>query len=98
MLVAKRLFRAKRTKLHGKYDNPKIHRMESPPLARQSASADLSEFGRVELGAFVATSKRQCPSAWARVEQLKEACRRESPATAAGLTRSEKVLTEQTPN
>ena len=76
---------------------PKIHRMERPTLALQSVSADLSEFGRVELEAFVATSKRQRPSAWARVEQLKEACRRESPETVAGLHRAERVLVEQIP-
>jgi len=69
--------------------------MESPTLARQSVSADLSEFGRAELGAFVATMKRQRPSAWGRVEQLQQACRRESPATAAGLGQSERVLAEQ---
>ena len=73
----------------------KIHRMESPTLALQSVSADLSEFGRVELEAFVATSKRQRPCAWARVEQLQEACRRESLATAADLHRAERVLEEQ---
>ncbi len=69
--------------------------MESPTLARQSVSADLSEFGRAELEAFVVTMKRQRPSAWSRVEQLQQACRRESPATAAGLDRSERVLAEQ---
>ena len=71
--------------------------MERPTLALQSVSADLSEFGRVELEAFVATSKRQRPSAWARVEQLQEACRRESPATVAGRHRAEQVLAEQIP-
>jgi hypothetical protein len=70
--------------------------MESPTLARQSVSADVSEFARAELDAFVATSKRQRPSAWLRVEQMQEACRRECPATAAGLGRSERLLAEQT--
>ena len=69
--------------------------MESPTLARQSVSAELSEFARAELEAFVTTMKRQRPSAWLRVEQLQEACRRESPATAAGLSRAERVLAEK---
>ena len=69
--------------------------MESPTLARQSVSADVSEFARAELEAFVATIKRQRPSAWSRVEQLQQAGRRESPATADGLSRSERVLAEQ---
>ncbi len=69
--------------------------MESPTLARQSVSADVSEFARAELEAFVAASKRQRPLAWSRVDQLQEACRRESPATAAGLDRPERVLAEQ---
>ena len=64
-------------------------------MPRQSVSADLSEFGRAELEAFVVTMKRQRPSAWSRVEQLQQACRRESPATAAGLSRAERVLPEQ---
>jgi len=37
---------------------------------------------------------RQRPSAWSRVEQLQDACRRESPATAAGLQRSKRDLGE----
>ena len=69
--------------------------MESPTLPRQSVSADLSEFGRAELEAFVATMKQQRPSGWARVEQLQLACRRESPTTAAGLGHSERMLAEQ---
>ena len=73
-----------------------IRPMESPTLARQSVSADVSEFARAELEAFVAASKRQRPSAWSRVEQLQQACRRESPATAAGLSRSERVLADET--
>ena len=70
--------------------------MESPTLARQSVCAEVSEFARVELEAFVATSKRLRPSAWSRVEQLQQACRRESPATAAGLERSKRDLGEPT--
>jgi hypothetical protein len=70
--------------------------MESSTLARQSVSADLSEFARLELEAFVATSKRQRPLAWSRVEQLQQACRRESRATAAGLQRSKRDLGEPT--
>jgi hypothetical protein len=69
--------------------------MESLSLARQSVAADVSEFARAELEVFVAARKRQRPSAWSRVEQLQQACRRESPATAAGLGRSQKVLAEQ---
>jgi hypothetical protein len=69
--------------------------MESPTLARQSVSADLSEFARLELEAFVAMSKRQRPAAWSRVEQLQQACRRESPATVAGLGQSQRVLAQQ---
>jgi hypothetical protein len=69
--------------------------MESPTLARQSVRADLSEFGGAELEAFVATMKRKRPSAWSRVEQLQQACQHESPATAAGLGRSEQMLAEQ---
>ena len=56
--------------------------MESATLASQSLSSDVSEFFRAELEAFVATSKRQRPFAWSRVEALQRACRRESPATA----------------
>lgn len=69
--------------------------MESSTLARQLVSADVSEFARVELGAFVATSKRERPSAWARVEQLQEACRREAPATVAGRGQSQRVLAQE---
>ena len=57
----------------------KIRRMESPTLARQSVSADVSEFARAELEAFVAYCKRHRPAAWARVEQLQRICRQESP-------------------
>ena len=73
--------------------------MESTTLASQSVSADVSEFFRAELEAFVATSKRQRPFAWSRVEALQRACRRESPATdpatAAGRDRSGRVPAEQ---
>jgi len=53
--------------------------MESPTLARQSVSADLSEFARAELEAFVAQCKRERPAAWARVEQLQRVCRAATP-------------------
>ena len=53
--------------------------MESPTLARQSVSADLSEFARAELEAFVAQCKRDRPAAWARVEQLQRVCREATP-------------------
>jgi hypothetical protein len=71
--------------------------MESATLASQSLSADVFEFFRAELEAFVATSKRQRPFAWSRVEALQRACRRESPATAvtAGRERSGRVPAEQ---
>jgi hypothetical protein len=68
--------------------------MESLTLARQLVSADVSEFFRAELEAFVAASRWQRPSAWSRVEQLQRACRRESPATLAGLDRSVQTLAE----
>jgi hypothetical protein len=41
----------------------------------------MSEFARAELEAFVDSSKQQRPYAWSRVEQLQQACRRESPTT-----------------
>ncbi len=69
--------------------------METPSLAKQSVAADVSEFARAELEAFVAARKRLRPSAWARVEELQQACRGESPGTAAGLSRSQRVLAEQ---
>ena len=53
--------------------------MESPTLARQSVSADVSEFARAELEAFVARCKRERPAAWARVEQLQRVCRAAAP-------------------
>jgi hypothetical protein len=68
--------------------------MESPTLARQSVGADVSEFARAELEAFVALSKRQRPYAWSLVKQLQRACRRESPATYIGLKESVQVLAE----
>ncbi len=70
--------------------------MESPSFARQSVAADVSEFAQAELEAFVTARKRQRPSAWSRVEQLQQAGWSVSPATAAGLSRSERVLAEQT--
>ena len=72
----------------------KIPSMESPTLARQSVSAEVSEFARAELEAFVALSKRQRPYVWSRVEHLQQACRRESPVTYIGLTESVQVLAE----
>ncbi len=70
--------------------------MESPTLAAMAVSAESSEFFQTELEAFVETSKRQRPKAWARVEQLKRACQSESPATLAGAERSARVLEERT--
>ena len=57
--------------------------MESPTLARQSVSADVSEFARAELEAFVAQCKRERPAAWARVEQLQLVCRAALPIRSA---------------
>jgi len=57
--------------------------MESPTLARQPVSADVSEFARTELEAFVAHRKRERPAAWARVEQLQRVCRAAAPITSA---------------
>ena len=57
--------------------------MESPTLARQSVSADVSEFARAELEAFVAQCKRERPAAWARVEQLQRVCRATTPIRSA---------------
>lgn len=71
--------------------------MESASLARHYVAADVSEFAQGELEAFVAARRRQRPSAWSRVEQLQEACRRESPEALARLHRAEWVLAEQTP-
>ena len=65
-------------------------------MARQSVAADVSEFAQAELEAFFAARKQRHPSAWSRVEQLQQACRSESPATASVLSRSERVLTERT--
>jgi hypothetical protein len=70
--------------------------MESPTLARQSVSADVSEFFRAELDAFVGMNRRERPTAWARVEQLQQVCRCESPATPADMTRSERLLRQST--
>lgn len=70
--------------------------MESPTQASVRVPTDNSEFFRAELEAFVETCKRQRPAAWARVEQLQQACRRESRATAAGLQRSKRDLGEPT--
>jgi len=71
--------------------------MESLSLTAESVSADVSEFARAELAAFAALSKRQRPYAWWLVKRVQRACRRESPATAAGLSPSERVLAGQSP-
>ena len=57
--------------------------MESPTLARQSVSTDVSEFARAELEAFVAQCKRERPAAWARVEELQRVCRAAMPIRSA---------------
>jgi plasmid stabilization system protein ParE len=49
--------------------------MESPTLARQSVSADLSEFARAEIEAFADWCKGTRPAAWAQVERLQSVCR-----------------------
>ena len=69
-------------------------RMQSPSLAEPSVSADVSEFARAELEAFVALNRRQRPGAWARIEQLQQLCRRESPATALGRERSTRQMND----
>ena len=71
-----------------------MERMESPSLAEPSVSADVSEFARAELEAFVALNRRQRPAAWARIEQLHQLCRRESPSTALGHERSTRLMDE----
>lgn len=68
--------------------------MESPTLARQSVPANVSEFARAELEAFVAMSRCTRPLAWARVETLQAVCRAEAPATADGLQASVEALGE----
>jgi hypothetical protein len=70
--------------------------MESPTLAAQSVPADVSEFFRAELEAFVAISRRLRPASWARVEILQQVCRIESPASSDGLSRSVRLLAERT--
>ena len=66
--------------------------MQSPSLAEPSVSADVSEFARAELEAFVALNRRQRPAAWARIEQLQQLCRRESPSTTLGRERSTRLM------
>ncbi len=68
--------------------------MESVSLVEQSVSADVSEFARAELEAFVALSRRLRPDAWSRVERLQRTCRLESPSTASGRQRSERVMAQ----
>jgi hypothetical protein len=75
---------------------PNIRGMESPILAAQSVPADVSEFFRAELEAFIAMSRRLRPTSWARVEKLQQVCRIESPASSAGLSRSVRLLRERT--
>jgi hypothetical protein len=70
--------------------------MEGPLLAAESVSADVSEFFQAELDAFVEWNRRARPTAWAQVERLQHACRTESPANAAGLAWSVRVLDERT--
>ena len=67
-------------------------RMQCPTLAERSVSADVSEFARAELEAFVALRRRQNPAAWARIEQLQQLCRRESPSTTLGRERSTRLM------
>ena len=71
---------------------PKISVMQSTALAKQSVTAETSEFFRAELAAFVTMKRRLRPRAWARVEELKRACWRESPVTEEASPRSERVL------
>jgi len=66
--------------------------MESRALARQSVTAEVSEFYRAELEAFVDLSRHARPHAWALVEKLQNACLASSPATLAGFDRSVQVL------
>ena len=73
---------------------PNIADMESPILARQSVPAEVSEFFRAELEAFVHQSRRGRPKAWALVERLQSVCLESSPATPSGLGRSIEVLRE----
>ena len=72
----------------------KIAAMESPILARQSVLAEVSEFFRAELDAFVRESRNSRPRAWALVERLQSVCLESSPATPSGLGRSIEVLRE----
>ena len=65
-----------------------MDRMQSPGLAQRSVGADLSEFARAELEAFVALNRRQRPAAWARVEELQQLCRGELLSTTLGRERS----------
>ena len=69
--------------------------MESPTLAAEAVPADVSEFFRAELDAFVAMHKRLRPTSWARVEKLQQVCRSESPASSTGFTRSVRLLDER---
>lgn len=66
--------------------------MQRPSLPKQSVSAETSEFFRAELAAFVTMNRRLRPRAWARVEELKRACWRESPMTVEASPRFERVL------
>ena len=68
--------------------------MKSQRLVELSVSAEVSEFFRAELEAFVDASRRLRPAAWARVDRLQQTCLREAPANAAGRDRSERVIAE----
>jgi len=68
--------------------------MESPTLALQSVPAEVSEFFRTELKAFVQQSRSRRPHAWACVERLQRVCLASSPATLVGLECSIQVVHE----
>ncbi len=61
---------------------------------KPSVSADVSEFARAELEAFVALNRRQRPAAWARIERLQQLCCRESSSTTLGGARSTRLMDE----
>ena len=71
-----------------------MERVRSPSLAERSVSADVSEFARAQLEAFVALRRRQNPTAWSRIDQLPQLCRRESPSSALGRERSTRLMDE----
>ena len=69
-----------------------VSAMEDPYLAAGSVPAEISAFHVAELEAFAAMIKQRRPDAWARVEALQRSCRELSPATVAGLKKSELEL------